>query len=56
MAFKAMKRKVRYHFSPITLGKIKKPNNTKCWETCEENNAVYMAGRNVNIVKERANK
>lgn len=44
MAIKAMKRKMRYRFSPIRLEKIMRPNNTKCWGGCEENNSVYMAG------------
>lgn len=47
---------MRYHFSPITPGKIKNSNNTECWGGCKENNAAYMAGGSANIARERANK
>ena len=47
-----IKNPIQYHYSPIRMTKIKKAENTKCWQECRavSSSLIYIVGRSVNYV------
>ena len=43
-----MKTIMRYHYTPIRMDKIQKPDNTNCWQGCKTTGTFIFAGGNAN--------
>ena len=43
-----IKTTMRYHFTPVRMGKINKAGNHKCWRGCGERGPSYTVGGTVN--------
>ena len=43
-----IKTTVRYHFTPVRMGDIKKSTNNKCWRKCGEKGPSFTVGGNAN--------
>ena len=42
-----IKTTMRYHLTPVRMGKINKAGNNKCWRGCGEREPSYTVGGNV---------